>query len=296
MNKFLNQPRCVRLQGGLGNQIFQYVFAKCLSEEFGGPVWLDVRHLSILQPPRRFQLPQIFDDSEQMLLVDDSCLTLPLRSLVIARWVQSPRIARLIGGRSVVVEGHGPSQDGLPYSGVYWVGYWQSKKYVDSVRSELMRHLMPMSGEVHERFSASYPVELADAVALHVRRGDYVTNLRANQHHGVTPVEYFDTARSYLKNILGHLNVLVFSDDIEWAKANLMPSGDRLFFVESFSDVDELMAMQMCGHHVISNSSFSWWGACLRSSDHGIRIAPKQWYANDLVREPDLFDETWVRL
>ncbi len=288
--------RCVRLQGGLGNQIFQYAYAVFLKKKLGSPVFLDSSYLGCFDPPRRFQLSEIFYDAASWLLPSYGDLDASLLTHVAARWVKSPRLAKLLGGVNVELEGATDPALNVDHHCIYWIGYWQSFLIANMVREDLLRSVSPLSADAFDLASSFCDLSAENLVAMHIRRGDYVSNPRANQHHGVTPLTYFEGARDYLRGRVGPLSILIFSDDMVWARENIVSRGDELIYVEGLADFDELKLMALCRHHVISNSSFSWWGAFMKSSNFGIKIAPKQWYANPSMQGPNLFDDTWVRM
>ncbi len=104
----------------------------------------------------------------------------------------------------------------------------------------------------------------------------------------------------YAKTKLGTAPVFVFSDDMPWAKANLagpLP----LTFVEHdqpISAAADLYLMSRCDHHIIANSSFSWWGAWLNPSPDKLVIAPERWFADEQAQAQtkDLIPDAWIRL
>ncbi|HQS38500.1 MAG TPA: alpha-1,2-fucosyltransferase, partial [Methylotenera sp.] len=139
-------------------------------------------------------------------------------------------------------------------------------------------------------------ISQVNAVSLHVRRGDYVTNAK-NAFIGVCSLEYYRKAVEYVKNQVDKPVFFVFSDDIEWVKSNL-PIDFPCFYIdhnhgiESFND---MRLMSHCKHHIIANSSFSWWGAWLNANSEKIVIAPQQWFANN-TNVNDLLPESWIKL
>jgi hypothetical protein len=72
---------------------------------------------------------------------------------------------------------------------------------------------------------------------------------------------------------------LIFSDDIEWCKKNF--NSDDFYFVEGNKDIEDLFLMTLCKNHIISNSSFSWWGSWLCENDKKIIIAPNRWFSEE---------------
>jgi hypothetical protein len=133
------------------------------------------------------------------------------------------------------------------------------------------------------------------AVSLHVRRGDYASNPVTNQYHGTCSLRYYLDAVSTLVSLGVQPRLFVFSDDIPWAQASL-----RFDFPVTFvghnpasADHEALRLMSMCRHHIIANSSFSWWGAWLGSHPDKVVIAPRKWFNGATHDTRDLIPASW---
>lgn len=127
-----------------------------------------------------------------------------------------------------------------------------------------------------------------NSVSLHVRRGDYVRNSRTNATHGVCSIEYYQSAIEYILERVKHPILYVFSDDIEWVKQNLrthLPT-EYIDHNQGAASHFDMRLMSLCRHHVIANSSFSWWGAWLNPDPNKIVIAPRKWFAANIDTGP----------
>jgi hypothetical protein len=130
-------------------------------------------------------------------------------------------------------------------------------------------------------------------VSLHVRRGDYTL---AAEGKIALPLSYYASAIAYCQARLEDPTFFVFSDDMEFARANL-PGNPRAVFVDHNDDAsshEDLRLMSACRHHIIANSSFSWWGAWLNPRADKIVYAPKYWLLNRDSYFPDLFPASWL--
>ena len=117
------------------------------------------------------------------------------------------------------------------------------------------------------------------SVALHVRRGDYVTNKSTNSFHGTCTVEYYQKAVDELTKRIGSISLFMFSDDIEWVRQNLkFPIPTTYVEHADMPDYERMILMSHCEHNIIANSSFSWWGAWLNQNPEKIVIAPERWF------------------
>ena len=161
-------------------------------------------------------------------------------------------------------------------------GYFQSEKYFKDNKKELFK----LFDIENLRGSILHTVE-KDSVSLHVRRGDY---LKFSEYHRNLPMSYYHDSLNRLKD----KPVLVFSDDIDFCKENF--KGDRFTFVEGGKDYEDMLLMSKCTHHIMANSSFSWWGAWM-SSGKGTIIAPDPWFGPKGPKDTqDIIPEGWLKL
>lgn len=167
-------------------------------------------------------------------------------------------------------------------------GYWQSEKYFKHNEDVIRKELSP-SSDIQQKLVSKYPDLLKSSVSIHIRRTDYI---RQQQNHPLQPIEYYEDG---LKLIPNFDVIYVFSDDIEWCKENL--KFDKMIFVQNDSDQEDLWHMAMCSYNIISNSSFSWWGAWLNSNPNKVVIAPNLWFGDSLnLPTNDLIPSDWIKI
>jgi hypothetical protein len=177
------------------------------------------------------------------------------------------------------------------------MGYWQSEKYFSEFSQQIRRDFSfckPLSSD-NEEFANE--INHINAVSLHVRRGDFVNNPTTLATHGLCSLDYYRAAVQYISYRVNQPHFFIFSDDIAWTKENLeivFPCHyvDHNQGAESHND---MRLMSLCQHHIIANSSFSWWGAWLNPSKEKIVIAPKRWFAKQIDTR-DLLPPSWVVL
>jgi hypothetical protein len=181
------------------------------------------------------------------------------------------------------------------------VGFWQSEKFFIGIESRLRRELTP-------RFPLSPRAEAmantikseGQSVFLHVRRGDYL----ANESFEVCSLAYYQKAISYLKRHVQHPRFFVFSDDPEWAGSHL--AVDDCFTLATTLELssddsmgreyEDLWLMGLCRHGIVSNSSFSWWGAWLNAAKERIVVAPSVWLPKPICDSRVFVPEYWARI
>jgi hypothetical protein len=186
------------------------------------------------------------------------------------------------------------------HSPVLLRGYWQSEKYFGEIRSNLLDELQLReqpnlrSHEILKLIQNS-----PRAVSLHIRRGDYVSNPEAARFHGQCSLRYYEEAIQWFVSNVGEIELFIFSDDIDWCRSNLKTGRSKVVYVDANSASQpeaDLMLMKACSHHIIANSSFSWWGAWLCTQPGQKVIAPKHWIADPNVKTDDIVPSSWIRL
>jgi len=280
----------VNIKGGLGNQMFQYAFARALSLRKKAPFKLDISSYP-KQDLRSYTLSNFNIEEHIASPQEVRQYKYPYGALSKAWRFFSTKILRRfhIGFEPQLLHGS---------TGAYYDGYFQSEDYFidfeETIRSDFTpsKPLPLLVSNLISRIQSD-----SASVSLHIRRGDYVTNASANSHHGLPTIEYYQAAADYLSDhISKDIKIYVFSDDIDWAKENLS-LGYPTQFVSSpdIKDYEELFIMAACKHNIIANSSFSWWAAWLNPNQQKMVIAPSRWLAG----KPDPYKtvpSTWIRL
>jgi hypothetical protein len=134
-----------------------------------------------------------------------------------------------------------------------------------------------------------------ESIAIHVRRGDYITNPTAAAHHGVLEKEFYDKAIELMEEKYSNPHYFVFSEDHEWCKENIITDNKITFVGSECNDVKDsghLYLMTQCKNHIIANSSYSWWGAFLGDSKY--TIGPERWNKEQSGSEVMLGE--WVKI
>ncbi|MGI4729907.1 MAG: alpha-1,2-fucosyltransferase [Janthinobacterium lividum] len=180
---------------------------------------------------------------------------------------------------------------------VYVEGYWQHYKYYENIQPEIFDELtLKEPPDLNSQKWLTSITNNDNSVAIHVRRGDYVTDPGANYLMGVLPVKYYNEAINYLKQKISNPTFYFFSDDLVWVKEHIK-TGSTNFYVDGNMDYVDLDLMRHCKHQVIANSTFSWWGAFLNRNPDKIVIAPKHWSPReDVNRNIHLQFPNWIKL
>jgi hypothetical protein len=286
-----------KITSGLGNQLFQYAVAKSLSLNRNTPLFFDLSYYHSAyetDTARNFKLHHFNIDYKVLN-------TSPL--------VYFSKATKLFPNRtfkpffSLLKEKHFHYDAEIVQCSSVCItleGFWQSEKYfagsTEAIRSELTFKSIANTKAEHYKHEINKAV---NAVSIHVRRGDYVSHPQFSKSFGFIGLDYYDKAVEHLKSKIENPTFFVFSDDKEWVKKHFS-SNDHYVFVEiegEDSDVTELQLMSLCKHHIIANSSFSWWGAWLNNHKNKMVISPKSWYKNKPDwNTKDLIPASWVTL
>jgi len=180
----------------------------------------------------------------------------------------------------------------------YLTGYWQSPKYFSEIRTVLLSDFKLKENPSTENYNFIDKVSKQESVSIHVRRGDYVTNPETFKFHGVCSLDYYNRGIEYIKSNVANPFFYVFSDDIKWAEDNIKLPGSVVFVKNTppGKDYFEMHLMSLCKHNIIANSSFSWWGAWLNNNSDKIVVAPKKWMNDASIDTTDLIPDNWIRL
>lgn len=297
---------CINIIGGLGNQMFQYAQGRAIAKASGlTVVYTDDMFASYKTTHNGSELERVFALSLNKITERQLASILGrVYRLPAVRRAANHRLFRRAMPRAFLHEDDFQGSDALltfdQGSDYYLQGYWQNFHDVDLVRDEILKDFTfskPLSG-----FNQALAMQMSEAesVSLHVRRGDYVANPKANSKHGVLPLDYYLKAIGLIKAKIGSADfrVFAFSDDLEWVASTLKPLVPNLILVEGNARQNanfDMHLMSRCKHHIICNSTFSWWGAWLGQTEGGMVIAPDKWFA-DGSDASALIPNNWYRL
>ena len=310
--------KIVKINGGLGNQMFQFAFYKALQHSNNNEVFID---LSAYQGKQfqdginllhnGFELPELFSITYHEAPLNDvkklSTQPTNLLNRVLRKYFtkKSHFIDKNFGFNEELISKTLPSN-------IYLEGYWQTEKYFSHIKDEILRDFSfktPLSKKNLEVLEEAG----TETASIHIRRGDYLKTQTLN----VCSKDYYLNAIKLLFSKVNPKSILVFSDDIPWCKSDLkledyitsvLKLNDvKIFYVDWNTGKDSYQDMQLmskCKYHIIANSSFSWWGAYLDTNPEKIVIAPSIWNLRELNPSidryyknsyTDIIPTSWIR-
>lgn len=256
--------KSIGYSGRLGNQMFQYAALKALSLKTGYKMFLP--NHTCIKYDGCFDMTNNQWIEYKLDLLDCFNLSCPILDNILTNQYQE----QSFGFEPFII---------LDNTSIE--GYFQSYKYFEDYKEDILNDFK-FKDEILSKCQEEIS-QYVNPVAIHIRRGDYVN------HPGfwnITP-EYIQEAFNYFLD--NEYTFLIFSDDIEWCK-QIFPEG--VVFIEG-NQFEDLCLMSLCNHNIISNSSYSWWGAYLNKNPNKKIIAPKNWF---IPAKPlnDLYPKTWT--
>lgn len=183
-------------------------------------------------------------------------------------------------------------------SGAYLSGYWQSEKYFKDIEEVIRKEFAVITPPDSENIKIADEIRETEAVCIHVRRGDYVSDPKANRLIGLCSLDYYHRSIDYIMSKVEKPHFYIFSDDPNWSQQHITIDAPTTYIRNNSSDrnYEDLRLMTYCRHFIIANSSFSWWGAWLSSNRQKIVVAPAQWFNGVRYNDDDRLPKEWIRL
>lgn len=277
-----------RIIGGLGNQLFQYAAARALSIHNNVQLKLDVSSYSDYTL-RSFELEKFYVKAEPATRSEIDQLVPGNFFSKSLQYILPPRQKTYFRERKFSFYKNyfslGPN--------VYLKGYFQSEEYfnrfADQINSDIKwkGKLSAKAGEIETQ------IRNCTSICIHIRRGDFESNSKTTSYHGLLSADYYNDAINFFQERFSKSSFFIFSDDLGWAKSNIQSKG---YLIDLNDPLETFQLMRSCRHHIIANSSFSWWGAWLNPNPDKIVIAPKNWFNKGPKDTQDLIPKGWIRL
>jgi hypothetical protein len=292
----------IKLEGGLGNQMFQYAFASIVAKKNSTTLLIDTNsfnntHRKNGYTPRNFEL-SIFNNMYAHAKNSDILIFNNL-----SNWSKLKRKFKLNYPKIFQEEILAFSQQANNIQApVYLKGYFQSYKYFEGFESYINNLFkFQMKYLSNENLNLIPILNKTNTIAIHIRRGDYVSDSITNNFHGICSIEYYTKAIAIIGASIKNPKLIFFSDDPQWVKNNFANFGFEKIFITHNNGVNswtDMLLMSSCSHNIIANSSFSWWAAWLNSNPEKIVIAPKIWFLDLNINAStiDLIPESWIRI
>jgi hypothetical protein len=293
---------CVQLNGGLGNQMFQYACGRALAYRSNSELILDTSQIRKRlngggSTFRSYDL-NIFKINARKADIADIKKLKPTY-LRVVNVILLHTLGKGIQTTNYFVEKDFSYNQAIERIGndCILIGYWQSSRYFQNIESLIRKEFSFPEIQDEENRNRVTRIEHENSVSLHIRRTDFVNN-KYHDIHGTCSLEYYKGAIKFITDKVTSPYFYIFSDDLEWARSNLNLTYPYEFVSgntgkQSYIDMH---LISLCKHNIIANSSFSWWGAWLNQNPDKIIIAPERWFKDSSKNTDDLIPESWIRL
>lgn len=284
----------IRITGGMGNQMFQYVYGRVVQKKYKQKLVLDLTWYNISSSHRYREL-----ERHESYRLSAFGIEPEITNDFTSRFFNS-KIGKLVN----LIQFQLINRGAKPIGAAYYTGYWLGESFFEHMKDDVaqMFSLPSIQNPLALRYKAQIKSDRA-AVSMHIRRGDY----KNYAHLQVCTPEYYQCAIKYLDQKLSDYQLFVFSDDIPYCREILQGVNHITFVEDAGSDLDEFQLMIHCDHHVISNSTFSWWSAWLgenQSADSRMVLAPNRWFnhaagQSEAAKTQDvnnIIPERWIKI
>lgn len=290
----------LRLMGGLGNQMFQYAFGRALALRTKSELKLDLSFLN-----NKENVTHTFRDYELSVFGLSSSIADPSEMKPYEKWkygikgkfrnifpVFFPN--KILQERSFRFDLDAYSFKGNGLA----IGYWQSEKYFLDHAVQIRQDFIFKENLSEQNEKLIEKIKSVRSFSMHVRRGDMVHLASAASFHGTCSPHYYHAAVELIRERLGDIELFIFSDDPEYVKETFQFDLPTTIISHNTGkkSFEDMRLMSACKHHIIANSSFSWWGAWLNPDPDKIVIAPKQFFVKPDIDTTDIIPESWLRI
>jgi hypothetical protein len=277
---------------GLGNQMFQYAFGRNLQIQHGYELKFDITNgfTNDHRYHRSFSLGEYNTKitpalSSEIPVGMNHCNFWPIRMF----WKKIPRYFR-----KVVYETKTHQYDPAILCnkpGMYYIGHWQNEEYFSKIETTIRNDFTskkPFADQIKDVINQMHANR---SVSIHVRRYGFL-----DPNYGSCSLDFYAAALARI-GITADTTCYIFSDDVEWVKSNLKLGCPCIYVADrcTGSAAVELLMMSHCQHHIISNSTFSWWGAWLGGNPQKIVVGPKVWL-RELAESSRIYPKSWLRI
>ena len=287
----------VHLKGGLGNQLFQYAAARSLAHIHNTMVKLDTTSY-YYGGPRQFELCH-FNIQENI------AATAEIQKLTEVKQNRLQKLLHLLLHSHPKLSPNHVRYNKVQYNAdflklpdnIYLEGYFESEKYFINI-ADTIRNEFKVKNELNgKNKDIAEMMQNVQSVNICVRRGDFVTDPKANLTHGVCSLDYYYHCIEQINLKIERPHFFVFSDDIDWCRNNLKVKYP-VNYVDHQQDkpYENLRLMSFCRHHIIANSTFPWWGAWLADNKDKIVFAPEKWFAKTDINTEGMIPDNWIKV
>ena len=289
----------VKIQGGLGNQIFEYAFGRAVQNEYGGKLLLDISSYKKDQH-RDFKLEKFQLNPD--IIVDDSGKYNKYYGMKENLFIRIgahyfPNILLKIGSKAGIY-----IWDKVDYKklilkkrkNILLQGYWQSEEYFKNISGKIRDEIKIKDKECLINDEIYEEINRTNAVCVHIRLTDFLS--KKNDRFAQCTLAYYLKGVELIKKKVENPRFYIFTDDVKLAQSMFKFGSVPVFYIsQKYTDIESFKLMSSCKYFIIANSTFSWWGAYLSEYQQKIVICPEKWF-NDNTDIKYLLPKQWIKL
>ncbi len=288
----------VKLVGGLGNQMFQYAAGRRLSYMHNTELKFDFQGMN--EGTKRSYELGVFNIKEKFATSLEIAKIKFKKRKILNKIADKIFHIPPIYSTTYIKEKHfhfDPEILNL-LDGVYLDGFWQSENYFKDIMGIIRTEFTIKTPQTKKNKELSEIIKLHNSVSIHFRRGDYVSNTKNNIKHGTCELDYYERCIQIITQKIYNPYFILFSDDPQWVSTNFKIKNQLNLINHNRAEFayEDLRLMSQCKHHIIANSSFSWWGAWLNPNPNKIILTPKEWFRTTKLDVRDLIPPNWIKI
>lgn len=255
-----------KLQGGLGNCLFQYFAGVSASIDNNADIFFDISY---------------FNNKNVNGVVSHFKFNLKNITNNINEYKGNEKLTRLYDSFNYKK---------ISNDNIYMDGYWQSEKYF---KHNFQKILSTLNLDID--LLENKNIDFENTISIHIRRGDYI-NLKHLYNN--LNINYYIMSINFILNKNKNVkNIIIFSDDIKWCKDNFKLNSLNVIFSDNKDEVYDMILMSKCKYNIIANSTFSWWSAYLNNNSNKLIISPKKWFTDKMgLNESDIIPSNWIKI
>lgn len=284
----------VRLNGGLGNQLFQYATGRQLAFLNNTELFLDTTKLSSNESSSvwKYELSAfniLSTIADEHLLHKFHGSEFSTKERILTKLVTFGKFGKY------KFDEYGYNEEVLDLRGNYYLrGFFQSEKYFKNIADLIKSELQIKEEYLPDDKNLVNEISNSQSVSIHIRRGDYIRNLSSMDAHGLCSKDYYFKSIEFLKKELGeNIHFYFFTDDEDWINRE-MRWDVNFTLISGKTTIEDFYLMSLCKHNIIANSTFSWWAAWLNKNQNKKVIIPKHWRTNIRTEDIELSPSKWL--
>lgn len=276
--------RLIKITGGLGNQMFIYAFYLQMRKRFNS-VFIDLSDMVHYNVHYGYEINRVFN-----LPHTEFCMNQKIKKILEFLFFKTI-LERKQKGRME------PYTKKYIWPLIYFKGFYQTEKYFADIKDEV-RKAFTFNMSLASAKSKKTALEMDQnehSVSIHIRRGDYLQPKHWEAIGQICQLEYYQNAIKEIEKHIENPVYYVFSEDLKWVKENLnLKNAVYIDWNKGDNSWQDMMLMSHCHHHIICNSTFSWWGAWLDSRKKKIVIGPQQWTKHE--NSDTILPQEWIKV